>query len=255
MSVRAQTPVRRGCAALCEALGERPAGTAGAQTRWLLLEQPGPWGEDALAHSGLPAGVGPALDAAAAEHGFRAQLIRRTNARTRLATHACFVCSTERANAWLGRIELPEPAAALDLDFHALARGEAPAGTRPWPEPLYAVCTHARNDACCAERGRPLLRALRARVGDRAWGCSHIGGHRFAATFIAFPHGLTFGHVPAARGPQIAAAYERGEVDAWALRGRAGDPWTVQAADCLVRRRTKIRRGGRPRAAGRRGAR
>jgi hypothetical protein len=229
-----------GCATISERLGESPAGSAARQRRWLLLEQPGPWGDDELRESDLPLAVGEELERRADEHDVRVQLIQRTNARVRLDAHACFLASTERGNAWLARVDLPGAAAVLDLDLAALGGGEVPRGARPWPEPLYAVCTHARHDACCATRGRPLLRALRAHVGDRAWASSHLGGHRFAATFVAFPHGLSFGRVPAARGPEVVAAYERGELAAWALRGRAGDPWAIQAADCLVRLETGI---------------
>lgn len=209
-----------GCAAIGEALGDGPAGSAASQRRWLLLEQPGPWGEEALYESDLPVAVGEALDELCDEHGVRNQLIQRTNARMRLETHACFVASTERGNTWLARIDLPDPAAVLDLDLAALGAGRAPAGTRAWPEPLYAVGTHGRNDACCAQRGRPLLRALRAHAGDRAWGCSHIGGHRFAATFAAFPEGLYYGFVPAARGPEIVTQRARRSRGAVAARAR-----------------------------------
>jgi hypothetical protein len=48
--------------------------------------------------------------------------------------------------------------------------------------------------------------------------------------------------VPAAAGPRIVAAYEAGEIALEHLRGRAGDPWEVQAADVLVRRRLDLRR-------------
>ena len=58
---------------------------------------------------------------------------------------------------------------------------------------------------------------------------------------MAFPHGLVFGRVPAARGPEIVAALERGEIVLEHLRGRAGASWEVQAADVLVRRRLDLR--------------
>jgi hypothetical protein len=107
--------------------------------------------------------------------------------------------------------------------------------------PLYAVCTHGKRDPCCARRGRPLARAMRAARPDETWEIGHIGGHRFAATFLAFPHGLCFGRVPAAHGPEIAAALEDGEIALEHLRGRAGDPPVVQAADVLARRRLGLR--------------
>ena len=82
---------------------------------------------------------------------------------------------------------------------------------------------------------------MRAARPDETWEIGHIGGHRFAATFLAFPHGLCFGRVPAARGPEIVAALEAGEIVLEHFRGRAGDPPVVQAADVLVRRRLGLR--------------
>jgi Sucrase/ferredoxin-like len=111
----------------------------------------------------------------------------------------------------------------------------------PWPEPVYAVCTHGKRDPCCARRGRPLARAMKAARPEQTWEIGHIGGHRYAATFLAFPRGLAFGRVPAAAGPEIVAGLERGEIALEHLRGRAGDPWAVQAADVLVRRELGLR--------------
>jgi hypothetical protein len=82
---------------------------------------------------------------------------------------------------------------------------------------------------------------VRAQRAEETWEIGHIGGHRFAATFLAFPHGLCFGRMPAARGPEVVGRYEAGEIDVDHLRGRAGDPPAVQAADVLVRRRLGLR--------------
>ena len=43
----------------------------------------------------------------------------------------------------------------------ALGAGRS-VGLTPEADPVLAVCTHGRHDACCAERGRPLARALAA---------------------------------------------------------------------------------------------
>jgi hypothetical protein len=134
---------------------------------------------------------------------------------------------------WVERHELSDPAEVLELDLGM--------GGGRWEDALYLVCTHGKRDPCCARRGRPLARALRATRPDQTWEIGHIGGHRFAATFLAFPHGLAFGRVPAAAGPEIVAALERGEIALEHLRGRSGDPAAVQAADVLVRRELGLR--------------
>ena len=220
------------CSVLGERLGEDLAATAPAARRFLLLEQPGPWtGRNAVTNSDLDDGVARALLARADEAGFKVHLIRRTSRRAALARRTVFVADTGRDGPRLARHQIGDPAEVLELDLD---------GGERWHEPVYAVCTHGKRDPCCARRGRPLARALRAARPEQTWEIGHIGGHRFAATFLAFPHGLAFGRVPAAAGPEIVAAYEAGSIAAEHLRGRAGDPWAVQAADVLVRRRLDL---------------
>jgi hypothetical protein len=218
------------CSVLAERLGEDLAGTAPKARRFLLLEQPGPWtGRNAVTQSDLDEGLARELLAFADEAGLKMHLIRRTSRRTALERRSCFVADT--GERWLRRFELGDPAELLSLD---LSGGEVVSS-------LYAVCTHGKRDPCCARRGRPLARALRAARPDETWEIGHIGGHRFAATFLAFPHGLCFGRVPAARGPEIVASLEAGEIVLEHFRGRAGDPPVAQAADVLVRRRLGLR--------------
>lgn len=230
------------CAAVSESLGEEMFGTAPATRRWLLLEQPGPWGEDAVTQSDLPGPVSVELERLSAEHDFRVQLIRRTPRRYTPERLTCFAASSSPGATWMQRLELPDAHGVLELDFPALAAGEPLAVGERWSEPVYAVCTHGRNDACCARRGRPLVRALRAHRPQATWECSHISGHRFAATLIAFPQALFYGRVPAAEAAGLAERHERGELALELLRGRAGDAWEVQAAEHFARRRLGLRR-------------
>jgi hypothetical protein len=223
---------------LGERLGEDLAATAPASGRFLLLEQPGPWtGRNAVTHSDLDVGLGRALLARADEADVKVHLIRRTARRGSPVPRTCFLAVTARGGAWVERHELRDPAEVLELDL-AL---RAPDPAALWDRPVYAVCTHGKRDPCCARRGRPLARLLRAHRPDETWQIGHIGGHRFAATFLAFPHGLAFGRVPAAAGPGIVDALEAGEIALEHLRGRAGDPAVVQAADVLVRRELGLR--------------
>jgi len=224
------------CSVLAERLGEDLAATAPKARRFLLLEQGGPWtGRNAVTHSDLDVGLGRELLALADETGVKVHLIRRSSRRAAHATRSCFIADTRRADPWVERHELRDPAEVLELDLR-----EREPGAR-WEHPLYLVCTHGKRDPCCARRGRPLVRAVRARWPEETWQIGHIGGHRFAATFLAFPHGLCFGRVPAAGGPGIVAGLEAGEIALEHLRGRAGDSPVVQAADVLVRRRLGLR--------------
>ena len=220
------------CSVLAEELGEDLAASAPKAGRFLLLEQPGPWtGRNAVTHSDLDEGIARALLARANEAGLKVHLIRRSSRRAALERRSCFLADVARG--WVERHELGDPAEVLELDL--TMRGER------WDEPLYLACTHGRRDPCCARRGRPLARALRAHRPEQTWEIGHIGGHRFAATMLTFPHGLAFGRVPAARGPEIVSALEAGEIVLEHLRGRAGEPWPVQAAEVLVRRERGLR--------------
>jgi hypothetical protein len=223
------------CSVLAERLGEDHAATAPKARRFLLLEQPGPWrGRNAVTHSDLDAGLAHEILAFADQAGVKVHLIRRSARRATLATRACFLADTRRDGPWLQRYELTDPAEVLDLELD----GDPQAA---WHEPLYAVCTHGKRDPCCARRGRPLARAMKAARPEQTWEIGHIGGHRFAATFLTFPKGFAFGRVPAAAGPRIVAALEAGELDLDHLRGRAGDSPVVQAADVFVRRELALR--------------
>ena len=220
------------CSVLAEELGEDLAASAPKAGRFLLLEQPGPWtGRNAVTHSDLDEGIARALLARANEAGLKVHLIRRSSRRAALERRSCFLADVARG--WVERHELGDPAEVLELDL--TMRGAR------WDEPLYLACTHGRRDPCCARRGRPLARALRAHRPEQTWEIGHIGGHRFAATMLTFPHGLAFGRVPAARGPEIVSALEAGEIVLEHLRGRAGEPWPVQAAEVLVRRERGLR--------------
>jgi hypothetical protein len=112
-------------------------------------------------------------------------------------------------------------------------------GTVPIPEegadPLIAVCTHGRHDRCCADLGRPVARALRA-AGVDAWECSHIGGDRFAANVVSFPHGLYHGRVTPATAVSVFQAYRQGQIWPEGFRGRTTWSPAAQQAEALLRR-------------------
>lgn len=65
------------------------------------------------------------------------------------------------------------------------------------------VCTHGTRDACCGKFGYPIFREFERLVAEgskqdvRVWGCSHLGGHRFAPTVLDLPSGRMFGRLNA----------------------------------------------------------
>ena len=223
--------VRYRCAAEARERSEPRYGTASHVRRWILLEQPGPWGRDALRQSRLPPAIATELDARAAHVNARVILIRRPGGRA-AAVRRCFVVRSDRAQ--MEELVLDDAADLLDVDLAPLAVN-GPVGGRPVTGAVHLVCTNGRHDACCAEFGRSLVNALEASAGQRVWECSHIGGDRFAGNLVCFPHGLYFGHVAPGDGPRVARRYEEGLIDLDHYRGRSCHPFVVQAAEYFLR--------------------
>jgi len=216
------------CAPSAERRGDARFGTASPTPRWLLVEQPGGWGPEALLDSPLDPAVGAELlrrweDGA----GIRVLLVRRPGRRTAPARKAWAVADSRVGRERIGWGSWSDPAELLDLPVGA--------GIGKPGGPLYLVCAHGRHDPCCAIRGRPVAEALAAARPGAVWECSHIGGDRFAANVVALPHGLFYGHVTPAAAPAVAAAYERGEVRPDLLRGRSAFAPRAQAAQHYAR--------------------
>jgi hypothetical protein len=215
------------CSVRALARGDSPMATASPAQRWVLIEQPGPWGREALAESRFDAEVAPLLAKRSRAENVRLLLVRRPG--DRLAD------SGRRwayADSRPGREGLWWSTRAADADL-LTAPWDGSVG-EPAPGPTYLVCTHGGHDACCALRGRPLARALPAPGPADVWECSHLGGDRFAANVLVLPHGFYYGQVPG-DGAEVVAAHERGQVALPWLRGRAGVPIPAQAAQHAAR--------------------
>jgi hypothetical protein len=211
------------CAPSAQRRGDQVLGTASPTPRWLLVEQPGGWGPEALLESTMDATVGAELKRRWEDQaGIRVLLIRRPGRQTHPRRRSWAVVDSRAGRERVGWGSFEDPAELLDLPVGAPV-GE-PGG------PFYLVCAHGRHDPCCAIRGRPVAEALAAARPGSAWECSHVGGDRFAANLIALPHGLFYAHVTPADAPAIAAAYERGQVRTDLLRGRSAFAEPAQAA-------------------------
>ncbi len=225
------------CAAGAEERGDPLPGSASTFPAFLLLEHPGPWGVDALRDARLPDGLGPRLAAAARGTGVRVLLARRHGAsrpRRRGVGPGHRVVAGHAGAGWAESTTVADLADVASLDLAALGAGARP-GWTPMTEPLLAVCTHGRHDACCAERGRPVAAALAAEHPDLTWEVSHVGGDRFAANLVVLPHGLYYGGLDPAGASRVAAATLAGHVVLEHLRGRSTLPMPVQAAEVALR--------------------
>jgi hypothetical protein len=223
------------CAAASQWRDEAVAGTASTVRAYLLLEHPGPWGVDALRDARLPAGLGEELRVAAAAAGVRVLLVRRPGARPDGSDPWVFAAHAHPHRPRLEGARVRDLREALDLDLAGLRAGD-PSGLPAYDGSLLCVCTHGRHDACCAERGRPLARALAQAHPEETWEVSHIGGDRFAGNLLALPHGLYYGRLEPHTGLAVAGAHLSGQVDLDHLRGRSGHPMPVQYAELALRR-------------------
>ena len=217
------------CSVQARARGDVLIATAAAASRWLLIEQPGPWGRDALVQSRFDATVAGPLARRSRAEGVRLLLIRRPGDR---------LADSGRRWAYVdgrpGHEGLWWSVRARDADLLD-APWDGSVG-KPATGPVYLVCTHGGHDACCALRGRPLARSLPVAGPAGAWECSHLGGDRFAANVVVLPHGFYYGEVPG-DGAELVAAHDAGRVALPWLRGRSGLPMPAQAAQHAARTR------------------
>ena len=228
------------CATLSRSLDEPLYGTASRVRGWVLLEQPGPWGREAVLESQLDRDLARALHRAAEAARVRLLLIRRSGRRRPGQSTTCFLAHTSRRDRWLERRRLDDPAELLELDMAKVTAGERPGFGDPVGEPVYLVCTNGRHDRCCATYGRPLALALGERHGDLVWESSHVGGDRFAGNLVCLPSGHYFGRVGPAEADRVLGLHRKGIIDLDHYRGCCIDPPTVQAAEWFARRATGL---------------
>lgn len=220
------------CSAEAVARGEALFATASLVSAWLLIEQPGAWGPDALTESSLPEEVGRKLERRSTN--VRILLIRRRSAPSDTPVYLRAYSGGSRVPPSLVSVPMPDPSVLLDVDLNALANGETGPG-RAIDQPIYLVCTHGRHDICCADHGRPVYRALSATRPERTWEVSHIGGDRFAGNLLVLPRGDYFGRMDPEAAESLVSNYESGRLDFEHHRGRSIQPRLVQAAEHFLR--------------------
>ncbi len=232
------------CSTVSQDLDEPVAGTAPVARTWLLLEQPGPWGADALTSSHLDPEIGRALKAAMKGTVVRVALIRRPGRHADRGTAAerrVYAAHTTPGNVWLRTAALTDPRRLLDLDFAALGRGDRRTfdsvlgGGPHGGDPLLLVCTNGKRDRCCALLGRPLAGELAASGAEGIWEVTHLGGHRFSPTVLVLPHGYAYGRVQAHSVKEILHGAREGRIVVEGCRGNTAWERPGQAAELAVR--------------------
>lgn len=232
------------CADVTRAGGEDLIGTAPCYEQYLLIEQPLPWPAN-VEDLPLLAAVRESIDRAG--RSIRLQAIVPHDGRG--ASSVRRVLQYARTNGMFVGFKLQEYLVATDEVVRLcgdLATGEE----AQWRRFCVAVddarrdllvCTHGTHDVCCGTLGTRLHKGIPpGRPAIRIWRTSHIGGHRFAPTALAFPEGQYWGQLTA---EAISALIDRhGDVRALEkhYRGSAG---TASAAVQVVEREAFARLG------------
>ena len=227
------------------------AGTASVAQSWIVIEQPGPWGRQALTDSHLERRLGESLLAASAASGTTILLARHPD---RLERHDPSRHDAGRRNVWIahtapGHTRMRHGVTAdlseiASWDFNAIGSGSLPSFGSPSKQSLLLLCTHSGRDQCCAVLGRSLMGETMDRLEghERAtvWEASHIGGHRFAPTALSLPSGTVYGRLDVDDVMRIRSDDEQRIISTSNYRGRSAFPQPLQVAEIAIREAAQI---------------
>ncbi|HEX8920551.1 MAG TPA: sucrase ferredoxin [Pyrinomonadaceae bacterium] len=222
------------CSELSREVREQPFGTASTADAWLLLEYSSAWGARAFQESQLTRAVKEHLKKAL-QATPRSRLLFIKQERASGNHLSLFIVRSTETDASIVRLKLSGYEQLLDITLAGILAGKQAAGAERWERPLFLVCTHGKRDKCCAKFGYALYKSLRSDAGDDVWQSSHVGGDRFAANLICFPHGFFYAHVTADAGRQIISQYNQQTVSLINYRGRCCYPSPIQAAEFFLR--------------------
>jgi len=227
------------CSELSRRAGERVYGTASTGGVWLLVDYPFAWGAKALEESNLTpaikAGIGKLMKSVP---GSRLLFVKR--GAYCAGPISAFAVRCRERRPFAVRFELEDYRDLPGLDLAAVAAGEVPAGGERLGGPLFLVCTHGKRDKCCAKFGNALFKDLSESDGEAVWQSSHVGGDRFAANLVCFPHGVFYAHTTGEEGRRAVEEYRAGRLVLDKYRGRACYSHPVQAAEYFVRAETGL---------------
>jgi hypothetical protein len=228
------------CALSSREAVEKTYGTASVGDTWLLVEYRQAWGAKAFQESALEPEVKKHLSRALKSLP-SARLLFIKQDRPRPLHLNFFIVRCRERNPFIVKFQFDDYRELLKIDIARVAAERAVGAGLLVTEPLMLVCTHGRRDKCCAKFGYPLYKSLSSYAGESVWQSSHVGGDRFAANLVCFPHGLFYAHVTDEAARTIVDAYRKDSLVLDNYRGRACYPYPVQAAEFFIRREAGIR--------------
>jgi hypothetical protein len=227
------------CADLARNTREAIFGTGGSAETYILVEYPGGWEPRAVTDSTLAEPVKNYLEILTkAPVKAKTWLIKQD--RKRIERINMFVVVVREHDPVIYRFELGSYDEMLTIDIAGIVAGHVDAAGSISTAPLFLVCTHGRHDKCCAKFGYPTYKLMHQYAPDNTWQVSHVGGDRFAANVVAFPHGIFYGHVGNEDAIEIVDQYRTGAIQLKNYRGRACYLKEAQAAEYFVRSQSGI---------------
>ena len=217
-------PLATTCSAESRAANERLAGSFKPADTFFLIQSElagyGGWAHETVKRAQAEGDFAPYLRHLMSVGRAKALFIRRPATKGK----NFYIASTNQPRPRIFHTELRDYDELLSLDLESVGDGKTPRiSGRDMDEidELYTVCANGRHDPCCALHGTPVYKALVEGAGvDKVWQTTHIGGHRLAATMIAFPQGIVYGHLDAEDAEAIIMNHRAGFLLTHKYRGR-----------------------------------
>lgn len=226
------------CSSFSRNTGEQLFATAVKNRVWFMLEYPFLWGHNALLESALPHPI---------KDRFTSLLETIPSSRVELIKAgfssyprkiAFYVAISDELHPRLYKFQISSYEDLLDMDIPAVISGAEEFQDFLEDLPLILICTNGRRDRCCARFGLPVYSELARLLPGNIGQCTHVGGHRFAANVLCFPHGIYYGRVTQNEAKYIIQALRQGNIFLDKLRGRSCYDRVVQAAEYYLRRKS-----------------
>jgi len=215
---------------------EEMYGTATRADVWFLIEYRGHWSKSAYKDSKIPKKEKSHLNRELKSvSNSRLQLIKKQiNPDSYLKL---YIAVSKEENPRLYEIQFDEYKDLLDLNVKKILKSDRHITDKK----IYIICTNGEYDICCGKFGMPVyLDIAKGNYEPQTWESNHIGGHRFASTFVCLPHGLVYGRVREGKAAEkLMKLYEAGKLDISSYRGRSCYTSEVQAAEYHLRKETK----------------
>ncbi len=214
---------------------EEMFGTATRADVWVLVEYRGNWSGSAYKYSKIPKKVKSYINKELKGlKNSRLQLIKKHNNPD--DDLRLYIAVSDEINPRLYEFKFREYEDLTSLKFKKILNSDE----RLSDEKIFILCTNGEYDTCCGKFGMPVyLDVAKGKYGSQMWEANHIGGHRFASTFVCLPHGIAYGRVREGKvAENLINEYEMGRINLTSFRGRSCYPPQVQAAEYYLRKET-----------------